>query len=140
MYFLIPTLLIFILGFAASLILPWWSICIVAFVIGIFMNNKKSLPFVSGALGTMLIWLTQILYFGGKDNFSFATKVSTIFSDNLQVPLNTSIIIVVSLVLIALLGGMSALSGKLIFSNNQPNKLSVGKRRVKNEGYTLKLE
>jgi hypothetical protein len=139
MYFVISVVSIFLLGLAASFILPWWSICVVAFLIGIILHNKSNIPFVSGALGSILLWVTLILYYGNKDNFSFASKVSSIFSDNLQIPLSASILIIITLALIGLLGGLSSWSGKLILSGNQPNKVSVGKRRVKNEGYTLKL-
>lgn len=139
MYFVISVVSIFLLGLGASFILPWWSICIVSFLIGIILHNKCKIPFVSGAMGSMLLWLALMLYYGNKDNFSFTTKVSSIFSDSLHVPISAIMLIIVTLALIGLLGGLSSWSGKLLFSSNQPNKISVGKRRVKNEGYTLKL-
>lgn len=140
MNFILATLLTYFLGLALSFILPWWIVCAVAFLVAIFMYRKNSHAFLSGALGTMLIWLSLMLFYGNKDNFSFATKVSMIFSDNLNISLNTTLLILFSLAIISLLGGLSALGGKLIMSEKQPNKLSVGKRRIKNEGYTLKLD
>lgn len=55
--FSFQTILIIILGFAAHQFFQWWSIIIVAGLVGLFFNYKNSLSsWMAGFVGVALLW------------------------------------------------------------------------------------
>lgn len=55
-------ILIIIFGFLAQSYLPWWTIAIVCFVIGIAVNRSWWSAVLSGFFGVGLLWLGMIFY------------------------------------------------------------------------------
>jgi hypothetical protein len=137
--FFISILLTSVLSFVLTLFLPWWTIAIASFVVYALFSSKIKSPFIGGFIGIALFWLILIIIIGFKDNFVFADKVAMIFGEGLHLNLNAFVISSITLLIGGLIGGLSACSAAMIFSPKIQNKISIGKRRVKGEGYTLKL-
>jgi hypothetical protein len=47
---------IFVLGFAAHSFFPWWSIAVVAFLVGVWQSESALKSFTYGTLAVTLLW------------------------------------------------------------------------------------
>ena len=108
MKFLLAVLLTIALGFLAGLFLPWWSIALVAFVVGLMMQQHAGAAFFSGFLGIFLLWGVLASWMDWKNEQVLSHKIAQLF------PLGGSslLLILVTAVVGGLVGGFAALAGQ----------------------------
>jgi len=107
MRFLLAVLLTAAFGFIAGKFLPWWSIAVVAFFVALLLPQRIGKSFLSGFLGIFLLWSIIALWIDANNNSLLSSKVASLF------PLGGSsvLLIIVTALIGALVGGFAALSG-----------------------------
>jgi len=106
--FLIQFLLTLIITLIAQLFLPWWSLVIVAAIVGIFFNYKYGVSsFFAGFLAVGLLWLLSALWLSsGAENQVLANRVGELFGGMSRIYL-----VYTTAMLGAILGGLAAMTG-----------------------------
>ena len=112
MKLLLAILLIAAFGYLAGMYLPWFSIAIVCFVIAFFIPLKPGYGFLAGFTGIFLLWTMIALWLDVSNNSILSHKVAQLF------PLGGSsiLLILVTAIVGALVGGFAAMSGSLMRS------------------------
>ena len=107
MKFILSVLLIAVLALLAGMFLPWWSIAIVAFLVPLLIPQKGGAGFLSGFLGIFLLWGLLALWIDVKNQGILSKRIA------LLLPLGGSsvLLILVTALAGALVGGLAALSG-----------------------------
>jgi hypothetical protein len=107
MRFLISLLLIIFLAFIAGIYLPWWSIAVIAFAVGIFVPQSIGKSFLAGFFGIFLLWGLLAFWIDSKNESLLSQKIAQLFSLG-----NSSIALILLTALIgAFVGGFAAVSG-----------------------------
>jgi len=117
MRFVFKILLISGLSYLVQSFFPWWSMAIVAFVIGAAVKTFGLRSFLSGFLGIGLLWAIMAWNIDSLTNSILTNKMATLFK--LEQPF---LMIVLTGLVGALVGGMAALSGahfRLMFSRKK---------------------
>jgi uncharacterized membrane protein len=105
---LIPQILaIALLGFVAELILPWYSVAFVAFVLGYWLTSESN--FLGGFIAIALLWGIKIAVVLNGAATDLADRVALIFPFK-----ERWILILVTLLIGALVGGLSAMTGGML--------------------------
>jgi hypothetical protein len=112
MKFFIALLLTALLSFAACLYLPWWSIAIAAFVVAVAIKQTPIKSFLSGFTALLLLWGGLSFYISSANGHALAQKVSMLLIKNN----NLYILIFVTALVGALVGGLAALSGSFVLN------------------------
>ncbi|WP_026463324.1 hypothetical protein [Adhaeribacter aquaticus] len=99
-------LLITIVGFLLQLFLPWWILAVVSFVLAFLLARKISHAFVAGFNGIALGWLAMALFQHIRNDGILTTRVATLFT--LPHPF---LLVLVTVILGGLVGGIAALAG-----------------------------
>jgi len=110
MKLLTSIVLIALLSVAACLYLPWWSIAVVAFIVAAAMPQKPVLSFVAGFTALFLLWGSLTWYISSNNDHILAHKVSLLI---LKMD-NVYLLILVTALIGALVGGLGALSGSFV--------------------------
>ena len=107
MRFILATLLTATLSFIAGLFTPWWSLAVISFLVAVLIRQRLGMAFLSGFTGIFLCWGLLSLWIDAKNNHILSHKIALIF------PLGGSsvLLILVTAVVGALVGGMAAISG-----------------------------
>lgn len=110
MKFLVTTLLTALLSFLCGLYLPWWGFALAACLIGALIPQKPYLSFLSGFLGLFLLWGILAFIIDAANNSVLSVKIAQIL------PLGGSsiLLILVTALVGALVGGGAALTGSLL--------------------------
>jgi hypothetical protein len=98
-------LLILALGLVAQFFLPWWIIALIAFGMALWRARTAGHAFLSGFLGIGLGWLGTSLFIHLRTEAILTAKVAQLFS------LPGGVLLVITALVGALVGGMAALSG-----------------------------
>lgn len=110
MKFITALILTMLLSFAACLFLPWWSIAISAFIVAVLIPQKPRRAFITGFMGLLLLWggICSWIDFGNEHLLS--KKMA------LLLPLSGSyvLLIIITALIGALVGGFGALSGSYL--------------------------
>ena len=107
---MIQLLLIAILGLLAQLILPWWSLALVAFLVCLWRSQSASQAFLYGFLGVALVWLGYALLIYLRTGGDFTGRMGELlFKVN-----NAALPMLATALLGGLVGGLSGLSGFFI--------------------------
>ncbi|WP_342647289.1 hypothetical protein [Mucilaginibacter sp. CSA2-8R] len=101
--------LLLILSLAASYILPWWTIAIMAFVASLLMANRAAQAFWSGFAALFLAWMVLSLFKSMPNEHQLAERVAQLFG----LP-HWTLLLLITCVIGGLVGGLSALSGYYI--------------------------
>ncbi|OOQ59377.1 hypothetical protein [Mucilaginibacter pedocola] len=101
--------LILLLSFISGYILPWWAACIFAFGAALLLGTTSRQAFWSGFAGLGLAWLALALLKSFPNEHILATRVAHLF----QLP-HWTLILLVTVLIGGLVGGMSAMSGLLV--------------------------
>lgn len=105
---LLPQILaIALLGFVAEMILPWYSVAFVAFVIGYWFPSGSN--FLGGFAGIALLWGLKIAIVLNGAATDLADRMAQVFPFK-----ERWILIAVTLLIGALVGGLSAMTGGLL--------------------------
>jgi hypothetical protein len=107
MRFILSLLLIAVLSFLAGLFLPWWSIAIVAFAVGLLIPQKLLMAFLAGLLGIFLLWATLALWIDIKNGSVLSHKLSELF----KLGGSSVLLILVTAFVGGLVGGFAAMAG-----------------------------
>ncbi|RMG61197.1 MAG: hypothetical protein D6722_19965 [Bacteroidetes bacterium] len=125
MRFVLRILLIAALAYAAGLYLPWWSVAIAAFLVGLLLSERrkrrvftrKQAPpprsFLAGFLAMALLWGGLALYAHLQNEGVLTSRMLPILMPGQDNPSPALLIGGVGLIG-GLLGGMSALTGNLL--------------------------
>lgn len=114
-------LLIAIFSFLAQMILPWWSLAIVAFVLAFLLGKKSSKTFLSAFFGCGIVWLIMALYSHFAKGDLMTNRIASLLSLN-----GTVMLYVGSFLIAAVVGGLAALSGFYLREISKPKKLISG--------------
>jgi hypothetical protein len=110
MKLLTATLLVCLLGFAAGLYLPWWSISIAAALVALVLNLKPGPAFLAGLVGAFLLWGGMaILKSQANDNILAHRMSQFILKKD-----SPGLLILVTALIGAITGAMGALTGSLL--------------------------
>ncbi len=113
---MIQILLIALLSALAQLVLPWWSIAIVAFGVCFWRSTRGRQAFRSGFLGIAVVWLLYALLIHLRTEGVFTGRMGLLLfkSESAALPL------LVTVILGGLVGGLSGLTGFLIRRATNP--------------------
>lgn len=135
--FLIKVLIIAILSFILTLFLPWYTPFIICFIVGFILSNKPGNNFFAGLLGVGLFWFGYALFLDIRNDHVLSNKIAQLFSDSLQTQITSSVLLLITSLLGALLGGLSSMAGAMLMDDGSRGRL---RRAVKNRRYTLKMK
>ncbi len=107
MKFIIITLAIAVVGFGVQLVLPWWSLALVAFIIGFISNLRFMAAFAAGLLGSGSVWAAYALMLNNANESMLANKIGQLFT----IP-EPMLLIVISALIAGILGGLAAAGGR----------------------------
>ena len=104
---MIQILIIAVLSLLAQLVLPWWSVALVAFLVCFWRSSRAGQSFFYGFYGIAIVWLIYavILHFR-TDGILTGRMSELLFKTN-----NASIPVLVTAILGGLVGGLAGLSG-----------------------------
>ena len=115
MKFIITLLVSALLAYAIGIYgnLPWWSFVITNLLVAAAIPQKPFLSFLSGALGVGLLWMTLAIILDQGNDHILSTKVAQIL------PLKGSYVLLITITSIvgALLGGLASLTGSFVRSD-----------------------
>lgn len=133
--FIVKFLIISILSFILTLFLPWYTPFIICFLVGIIFSNKRGNNFLAGLLGIGLFWLSYALFQDLKNDHVLSSKIAVLFSESLNTQITSSVLLMVTTFLGALLGGLSTMAGAMIMDDGSRRK----RKAVKTGSYKLNL-
>src|SRR6266487_2491341 len=112
MKLLVAIILTALLSFVFGLYLPWWSIAIAAFIATLLIPLRALRGFISGFIGVFILWAVLAWWIDVKNQHLLSKKVAEIF------PLDGSsfLLILVTAIIGALVGGFAAMSGSYLRS------------------------
>ena len=103
-------LIILMLSFAGSYLLPWWGVAIIAFLAALFIGKTSWPSFLSGFSAVFVAWTVLALIKSIPNDNILAGMVVQLF----PLPHNWIWVLVITAFIGGLVGGMSALSGVLL--------------------------
>jgi len=103
-------LIILILSFATSYLLPWWTVAIAAFLSALLVGKTSGRSFWSGFGAVSMVWIVLALLKSIPNENILAGRVVQLF----PLPNNWLWLPLVTGVIGGLVGGMGALSGVLL--------------------------
>lgn len=106
MKFILKVILIAGLSYFFELFLPWWSVVICAFLIGVIMPTKGVNDFLSGFLGVGLLWLFFAFMIDFDTDSILTSQIAPLLNLN-----NALVVIAVTGLLGGIVGGLATLSG-----------------------------
>jgi hypothetical protein len=101
--------LIFVLGFLAQLYFPWWSIAVVAFIVGVFVHGSAPNSSAYGTAAATLLWTVYAGWQSTSNGGIMSDAISGMFDGKVS---GTQLIFVTGLVA-GFVGGMAAMTGTL---------------------------
>jgi hypothetical protein len=100
-----------LLAFALCLFLPWWSIALAAFAVAVAIPQKPWKALSAGSLGLLLLWGGLSFWMSSANGHLLASKMGHVM---LGAPVSPWLLIMVTALLGALVGGLSALAGSFL--------------------------
>ena len=97
---------IFMLGYIAESFLPWWSVAVVAFLIGTFLTTSGWKVFLVGFVGVGLMWLANAGFYHFRSGGILTERISAML--DLPWPL---LLVLISGIIGGLVGGVAASAG-----------------------------
>lgn len=106
MKFLISLFLTALFAFALGLYFDWWSIAVAAFVVALCVPQRPGFSFLAGFLALLLLWGGYSIFLNQHNGGLLATKIAEV----LPFHGNVSLLILITALVGALVGGFAALS------------------------------
>jgi len=107
---MIQILLIAVLGLLAQLVLPWWSIAIVAFAVCFWRSSKPGSAFWYGFAGVALVWLVYALLTHIRTDGIFTGRMSQLLL-KVDAP---ALLVLVTAAVGGSVGGLAGLAGHFV--------------------------
>lgn len=115
--------LIALLSLVAQLVLPWWSLTIVAFAVCFWRSSGPGRAFLYGFTGAGLVWLLYTLLIQFQTDGVFIGRMSELLFKT-----NTPVLpALVTALLGGLVGGLAGLSGYMV---KQASRNQIANRSV----------
>lgn len=124
MKFILKVVLIAGLSYLAELFLPWWSVVICAFLVGLILPTKGFNDFLSGFLGVGLLWLIFAWSIDMDTDSVLTSQVAPLLGVN-----NALVVVALTGLLGGIAGGFGTLSGsqlRRIFLPDPPRPGYIG--------------
>lgn len=99
-------LLIFILAFLAGMVMPWWSVAVVAFLVSLLLGLSPGRAFSSSFAAVFMLWLALAFFIDVRNDHILANRMSLLFFGFK----NPIVIGAVSALIGGLVAGMASLS------------------------------
>jgi len=119
MRFILSLLLTAALSFLAGIVLPWWSIAIVAFAVALLVPQKLIMAFLAGLLGVFLLWATLALWIDIKNGSTLSHKMAELF----RLGGSSILLILVTAFIGGLVGGFAAMAGSSLRPASRAHRL-----------------
>ena len=100
--------IIFFTSLVSSFFLPWWSACFISFLAAFFLGKSNKQAFWAGFLGLTITWVILIFFKSIPNDYILASRVSKLF----HLP-HWLVLVLITLLIGGIAGGLSALSGFL---------------------------
>lgn len=110
MKFIISFLLMALLGFAACLYLDWWGIAISSFIVAVLIPQRPGIAFFTGFLSLFILWGGLAFWISNNNDHILAHKISVLLLSQD----NPYLLIIVTGLIGALVGGFAALTGSYL--------------------------
>jgi len=110
MRFLVAVLLTALLSFVASLYFEWWVIAIVAFIVGLMVQQKAWKAFLAGFAAIFLLCASLAEWMDNANESILSQKIASL----LPLGGNSILLILITGLVGGLVGGFAALSGSYI--------------------------
>lgn len=106
---MIQILIIAVLSLLAQLVLPWWSLAVVAFLVCLWQGQSAGRSFLYGFLGVAIVWLGYALLIHTRTEGIFTGRMGELLfkSRNAVIPM------LVTALLGGLVGGLAGMAGFL---------------------------
>ena len=130
----IVTILVF--SFLITLFLPWYTPFIVCFLVGFITSNIPGNNFLAGFLSVCFFWLLYALILDFRNQHFLSNKIATLFSNSLNISISGFLLLIITTILGALLGGLSCMAGAMITDDGSRKRL---RNAAKNRPYKMKL-
>jgi hypothetical protein len=124
---MIQIILIAVLSLLAQLVLPWWSLAIIAFLVCLWRSPSAGQAFFAGFYGIALVWLVYAVIINTRTDGVFVGRMSELlFKTN-----NAILPGLVTAIVGGLVGGLAGLSGYFVKQavGNQPVNSAAGRPR-----------
>ena len=112
MKFIVSTFLTAILSFIGGLYMQWWSLALAAFLVAILIHQRSGKAFLSGFLGVFILWAGLAWWIDIKNEGVLSKRIAELFS----LGGSSTLIILVSALIGALVAGLAAVSGSFLRS------------------------
>ena len=103
---IIPTILIAIASIIIMAWTPWWTIAIVAFIVGAAMITQPIKGFLGGFVAGFIVWVACIFYLDSGNQISASSMMGEVIGG-----LSGFMVVVVSGLIGGLVSGLGAMSG-----------------------------
>jgi len=107
MRFILALLLTAALGFLAGLRLGWWSIALVAFLVGLLIPQTTGRSFLSGFTGIFLLWALLAFWIDAKNGSTLSKRIAELF----QLGGSSILLVFVTALIGGLVAGFAAMAG-----------------------------
>jgi hypothetical protein len=110
MKFGVSVLLTIIASFAAGLYLPFWSVALVSFGVAAFISQKPGMAWLTGFVSILIFWGLLAFWIDAQNDSILSTRMASLF------PLggSSALLILITAVVGAIIGGLAALSGSFL--------------------------
>lgn len=108
--------------YLAGLFFPWWSLAPVCFLATLLLGLGRGTAFLSGFLSAGLLWFTLAWMRNLANDSILADRISELFFGRS----NPYLLMGMSALVAAWLGGLSALAGSLLHLRHRPRLQSMG--------------
>lgn len=115
MKFYISIILTALLSLAFGMYMPWWSIALAAFIVAVLIPQAPRRAFLTGFIALFLLWGILALYIDAQNEHILSQRVA-----ELIIKSKSSFVMILLTALIgALVGGFAALSGSYLRSQDK---------------------
>ena len=115
MRFILATLLTATLSFIAGLYTQWWSIAIISFLVALLVKQRIGIAFLSGFAGIFLCWGILAFWIDVKNNHILSQRIGEL----LKVGNSSILVVLITALAGALVGGFAAMSGSSLRPSDQ---------------------
>ena len=97
--------------------MQWWSLAIAAFLVAVLIHQRSAKAFLSGFLGVFILWAGIAWWIDIKNEGVLSKRIAELF----YLGGSSTLLILVSALIGALVGGLAAMSGSFLRSAKKSN-------------------